>query len=344
MASEIFAANEPVSFITSGSSTYTSTRAGTYDTDMARNSLFLYSTRRLEAAFDSAQSTFWYQGRYWFEDGDTGNHDDEIITFQDGTTEVLRIILTNAEIRVQRNDGTWTQIVDTNTTFATATIQRLTIRIVLHSSAGSFEMWLDEQKIADFSGDTVGAGSPEVSTCDTVVLTASDQSASFTNTEQYVSEVIVDTQDPRAKRVVTLTPTDNGSNTDWTGGGSPPGSNSVDELETDDSDIISSATAEEVETFTTGNLPAAVSTYTVSELRVTARACRGSTGPQNLQLALQSNTASPETTFFSETKSLGLSFAAVVGVFPSDPDEGSPGVPWENADIDAIEIGVKSIT
>jgi hypothetical protein len=328
----LFAANEDLAFLRSGASTYMQTRAGTFDTLSCRGSIFLWEARRFEATMDSAVSTLWWQGRFWYEVGNNDNHDDPIIIFRKGAIEILRVrhkASTSSAVEVERNDGTWTQIIDTAIAFPSAVMFRLTIKLVLHASTGSFEMWLDETKIGDFSGDTLGTSG--VTDCDGFVLESSNN-GSNTQLRIYLTEVMVDTVDPTAKRLVTLEPTADGNDTAWNGGFAD-----IDELELDDTDLISSGTVDQVENYVAANLNAAWAEYFAEDVRVTARALRSAGGPQNIQLHLRSNA----TNYFSSTKALGLAFAPVTASWTTDPDTAAA---WTNAAVDALQYGVKSIT
>ena len=122
-----------------------------------------------------------------------------------------------------------------------------------------------------------------------------------------------------------------GATTAWTGDYT-----SVDEATLNEADYIYSGTADQVETFaqtlvgaTTGYVPVAVS--------VSARAKRGATGPQNVQLALRSGS----TNYFSATKALGLGYTAVQNIWETNPDT---GLAFTSSQLAALQPGVKSIT
>jgi hypothetical protein len=238
--------------------------------------------------------------------------------------------MVHSALQVERWNRGWTQILLGPAFPSQGVRQRISIHCVLHASTGTFDVWIGEQLIMSFSGDTVGnSGS---TTIDTLHLDAPGGSSSSTSVRVWASEIIVATTDPRTLRVVSLPPTADGNDTAWTGTFAD-----IDEIEISDSDIIDSDTADQVENFVTTNMPAALADYDPRELRVVARAQRGASGPQNMQCHVRSNV----TNYFSGTKSLNLSFDPIIHPFTVDPDTTNP---WTNAGIDACQIGVKSIT
>lgn len=126
-----------------------------------------------------------------------------------------------------------------------------------------------------------------------------------------------------------LFPTGNGANTAWTGDYT-----GIDEPIFTDADGITSDVADQIETFT-GAAPE-VGGHAVRAVAICARAKRGVSGPQNLQLALRVDGAN----YFSATKALSVGYGGFCGVWETDP---STSAAWVTADAQGVEIGVKSI-
>lgn len=109
----------------------------------------------------------------------------------------------------------------------------------------------------------------------------------------------------------------------------------VDEAVLNEADYIYSGTATQVETYAHSTV-SSLTGYTPRAVCVSARAKRGGTGPQNMQLALRSGS----TDYFSATKALGLGYTAVQNIWDTNPDTSAA---WTAAQVAAAQPGVKSI-
>lgn len=123
-----------------------------------------------------------------------------------------------------------------------------------------------------------------------------------------------------------------GSTSSWTGTYA-----SIDEAVYSDADFISSDTANQVSTF--AQTPIATLTgYVIRAVCVSARAKRGSSGPQNIRMALRS----AGTNYFSGSDiALGLGYAPVQTIWATDP---ATSAAWVNTAAASLEPGAKSIT
>lgn len=141
------------------------------------------------------------------------------------------------------------------------------------------------------------------------------------------SEVIVADESTIGWRLFCDEPTGNGSNTAWTGD-----YQDVDEITFSDVDRVYTASANDIETFTKART---LTGYDIIAVAVGARAKRGSTGPQNLQLALRV----AGTNYFSATRALSEGYAPYVKVWNTNP---ATSAAWLAAAA-AAEFGVKAI-
>lgn len=122
-----------------------------------------------------------------------------------------------------------------------------------------------------------------------------------------------------------------GTNTGWTGTYT-----NINEIPTNDSAFISSASANQVSTFLQSGL--SLSGYTILGVGISARGKCDSTGPQNIQVALR--TAS--TNYFSSSISgFNNGYSPCFNSWTQNP---STSANWLASDAQAIEGGVKSIT
>jgi hypothetical protein len=144
-----------------------------------------------------------------------------------------------------------------------------------------------------------------------------------------ISQVIVADEPTIGWRLTTVPPTGAGATTDWTGTYAE-----VDEIVYSDADFINSSVADQVELFSHGT--AIPSGYRVRAVVVAARAKRGGSGPQSLQLALRSS----GTTYVSSTKALGVGYDGPFAVWEEDP---ATTADFTSSSIAALQFGVKSI-
>jgi len=124
----------------------------------------------------------------------------------------------------------------------------------------------------------------------------------------------------------------NGAETAWAGDYT-----NVDETGRNDADIIHSNTDGAVETFTKGALNTLYNTYAVKGVGVMARAMRGTTGPQNIQLVARSGS----TNGFSANKALAVKWDQYRELFATNP---ATAAAWTFSEADAAQVGVKAVT
>lgn len=142
-----------------------------------------------------------------------------------------------------------------------------------------------------------------------------------------VSQSIVADDDTVSFSLQTLPITGAGALQQWSGVYTD-----VNEIIYNDGSFIFSDTADQVATYVHDTTVI----DTVRAVVVTARAAKGSAGPQNLQLALTSGAG----TYFSGTKTLTSGYTANEGIWATNPNGGGA---WTPTDVEAIEYGVKSI-
>lgn len=145
----------------------------------------------------------------------------------------------------------------------------------------------------------------------------------------YFSQVIVADESTIGWRLKQGRMTGAGAHTDFIGDYS-----GVDESRLSDADFINTSTANDIETFTTSL--DSLTGYIPQAVIVAARARRGSTGPQNLQLALRASGVDD----FSPTKALGLGYAAYEHIWETNP---ATSAAFLNSQISTLQPGVKAI-
>lgn len=200
------------------------------------------------------------------------------------------------------------------------------LRCVVNSASGAIELYV--------------AGNPRIAsgTIDLSGITELKKfrffgaSISTTNHSTFVSQVVVSDEATIGGRLMTYYINGAGASAGFTTGTYAE----VDEAVNNDADFIASTAADQVSMFAATTV-SAITGYTLRAVGVTARARRGSTGPQNLQLGIRV----AGTNYFSSTFSLGLGYTPVINTWEESPATSSA---WVNSELTGLQIGCKSIT
>lgn len=183
---------------------------------------------------------------------------------------------------------------------------------------GWIKVHLNGQLYAEFIGNTSGISQPGW-----IYFTGFDG-----GDEAFISEVVVADHDIREARVKALPPTGAGFHSQWAGTFAD-----INTLGKGDTTSISTATAADKSTFVHGGLNA--DGLLVEGVKVTTRAKRGESGPQNIDRVLRIG---------------GVDYAANVGVLDTMPLDfredflvnPATGLAWTRAEVNALEFGVEA--
>jgi len=322
----LFAATEIGSFVTAGGSMPTvSTSSANFDANFSRCALGLNSTgptlfRPVNLLGDIAEA--WFHFRWSDTTIGTTNH--TLVEIQNSSgVGVLRIRSTStSQWQFQYwNGSTWVQISTQNEGATAVTID---IRSKINDSTGVFELWVGGVSVGSLTGDTnLFSGSAN----DRILF--GDMGSGVI----WMSEVIMADEDTRGMRVATLVPNANGTYTTWTGTYAD-----VDETDNVDNEFISSTTGNELESFGLTDLSSVAAGYDPIAVTIESRGRIGATGPTNFQTLLRTNS----TDYLSSNKNPTSTFDAVTQtVYDVNPNTSAE---WTISEINALEIGVKSIT
>lgn len=329
----LFASSEDIDFGPVGTPRLvTGSGANEFDPAYARCALVGYSTEGWRLTLEAPQTELWFQARINWDDND-GYYDNPVVIFRDtGLGQGLfRLRQLNAVLRLEYWDSAaWQLGADTGLVPTPDTLNKVTIRLKIADAGGEYTLYYNDTELGSVTGDTnLVAG---INGIDQIDLLGAH--ASFPSTSDYVhfSEVLVtQAEDPRPMRVRTLVPNGPGSAGQWSGDYT-----AIDEAKEDQADLISSAAAGEVEQMSLGDLPAGLTGRYPAVVIVSAKARRGASGPQSLQLGLRTGGAD----HWSASKALGESFAVVRERWTQNPETLAD---WTNAEVDALEIGLKSV-
>jgi hypothetical protein len=314
----LFAGGELSAFSASDFTNVTEATASTgRDTTYTRSAIVITNPAAwIETPVFASATTLWVHAEW--QTGSASVSGVPITFYNSVGTAVFRLNGTAGPVLQMQywNGSTWTNI-GTSFGYTSATRYTIDIKLVCGSS-GSAELYV--------SGSLISSASATM----TAVTNVNKLRLSNTISSSYWTQIIAADESTVGWKLATLAPTADGANTTWTGTYAD-----VDEATTvSDTDFISSANADEVETFTASDASGAG--FTVKALVVAARARSGS-GPQNIQMAVRSAGANY---FSSSVANIGAGYAGLQAVFSTDPATGSA---WTLANANSAEIGVKSV-
>lgn len=285
-------------------------------------------TSYMQKDFASNLTALYMSFRYRF----TSTSGWTILEFRDSGGTVVASLTRNTstkylEVRLGSFGGsvldTGTIALEINTTYL------IELRIVPLNTSGIIQVKVDGSAVdIDYSGDTT-YGLENIKSLRLV--------GGESGNGNYFDDLVIDDADWIGNsRIQAIYPTGAGTTTQWD---PSTGDNyaCVDERPANDFDYVGTNVADEVDTYAASNLSGIITE--IKCVQVIARATKeGSPTPTQLQLAVRSG----GTNYFSATKALPTSFGEdVFAIWETNPADSAA---WEEADVNAVEIGVKSIT
>lgn len=259
------------------------------------------------------------------------DNDITVMTFAGGGTDLFRLILDSSkQFEFEQWNGSSWDSKDTSTTVMSGTLAKIDIHIHVNDS-GTIKMYNDDVEILSFVGDTLETAQ---ATLDNIRCNHTSSFATNNGGETVYSALIIADEDTRTIEMAEQVPTGNGNYTDWIGDFS-----NVDDVgEFDDATKINSAINADRETFTKTAIDANFDTgYDVISLAVHARARKGATGLNNMQLVTRSNSVDGD----SSNIALSVGYATYKEQFLVDPDTASA---WGVSAVESAEIGAEAVT
>ena len=282
----------------------------------------IHQVQYLEKCLESSYSELFFAFKFnFYEIGG-----DPLIYFSDSDHNInLGIRRYNGVLRVHR--GNYGDTVLANGTKYINYNQTYLIEIYVKplNSGGVIEIKIDGTQEVYYTGDTTK-------------YNENVKYFRFGNGSQYayyyLDDVIVDDSGWIGNtRIKALTISGAGNSSQWT---PLSGSNyeNVDELPHSDTDYNYTNSIGNIDTYALNNINWNV--YSIKSIQVQCRASyEGNPTPTHIQLVTRVN----GTDYFSSDLSTGLSFSNVINVWDLNPDDSQI---WEEADINALEIGIKA--
>lgn len=226
-------------------------------------------------------------------------------------------------LQVRTGANTWTTLA-TGAFSLSGTLARLDIQLRVHATNGVFRLYVNGVICAEFLGDTRSVGGGNIIK---VGLGSNNDSA---NSGMRHSACVIADEDTRPFVMYQRRPTGNGAETSWSGDYT-----SVDETGYEDSDFISSATVDQVETFTFPALPGDMSTRQMAAIILAGRS-RGSGSPGTIRGVARIGSTNYDIPGEDETPP---GFGAQQWIFETNP---ATGLPWLGSEVNSTQFGVKS--
>lgn len=208
-------------------------------------------------------------------------------------------------------------------------IRLIEARVKIHDTEGVVQVKVDGEMVIDFSGDT----KPGTDTQINMLKLGSSESSIYGYA--YFDDFIVDDADWIGNtKIQAILPNGAGSSTQW----DPSAGDNyacVDERPASDTDYVSTNTVGEIDLYAASNLSGSIGSVKCVQLQARC-AYEGSPTPTHLQLGLRSGGAN----YFSADKTPPASFGqSVYALWDTNPADSEA---WEEADVNALEIGFKA--
>lgn len=291
------------------------------------------------ANFDAPHASFWATARLYItlNSNVTSSAASRIMAFTDNGTVRLAIV-PNWRSFVANNTFAWQLVkidaTGTITILATAAVnldtnllQKLDV-FVNYATAGQVQVFLDGTKIIDYSGNVTTNSATTLSSIQ-LGSPCADGAAGAT----YWSECVVADTDTRGMALATLAVNAAGNAQQWSGANTD-----INETTLNDATAISSLSNGQISEWTV-TVPSAITTTTgVLAVAVSARAAKGTSGPQNLAGMVRSGGAD-----YASSNMSGL--AATLGkVQTSWLVNPATGLAWSASDLlnAGFNIGLQS--
>lgn len=302
--------------------------AGRFEPNLSRGAMLVtQGASEIYLPFGTNLSDFWMHMRLYQENAPAST--DNYFYFRNaaGTEDEYRIKI--------NSDGTWTverYKASTYTALGTSASAILVngaadidIHVTRNLTTGVFAIYKNGVNVFNFTGDTDTTSAPGM---------VYFEGMTGSSNEMNVSQVIIADESTIGWKLHTLPPTGNGANTAWTNDYL-----NVDEFVYDNTDFIETNSVGVLETYTTGGINAAYSTYNVKAVAVAARMSNDSgSAVADVQMAVRtggSNYTSPNTSLTKDGNEYSRQY-----VWNANPNTSGA---WTQSQVNAAEIGVKSV-
>jgi len=249
--------------------------------------------------------------------------------FFNGTTQLARLRRNPSSglLEIRRGTGSGTLLATGAIAVNVATPILIEVHYKPHNTEGVFQVKVGGILDIDFTGDTTDGA------------TATDGIRVGGDGTYYSScwfdNVVVDNAAwPGNTKIQAIKPAGAGNSTQWI---PSAGDNyaCVDEVPPSETDFIVTNALDHLDLYAAGDLVGTIGSVKCVQLQALAKA-EGSPTPHNLRLAVGTNGAN----YFSGDKAVPSSSAQLSNLWEANP---ATAVPWQEAEVNAMEIGVKAV-
>lgn len=258
------------------------------------------------------------------------NSSEQILSVYNGATPLLHIEVdayNDKLIKLKR--GTTTTLVSGNKIINVNTTYLIEVYFKIADSGGRATVKVDGVQDIDFTGDT----KPDANTQFDRVRLGYGPSSGYTAYAYFDNFIMDDAAWIGDTKIQAVVPTGAGNTTGWT---PSAGANwqCVDEKPASDADYVSINSNDVTDTYATENMAGTIGSVKCVQVQARSRT-DGSPTPTNLKLAVRSGA----TDYLSGDKTVPVSEKGLWHLWENNPADAAA---WEEADINAMEIGIKS--
>ena len=255
----------------------------------------------------------------------------QVFSVYNGNTPLLNLNLYMPGSLIRAYMNTTILLAQTTISMSINTTYLIETHLKLADSGGRFEVKIDGVQYIDFTGDTkVGAD-----TQFNKIRLGYGPHVSWPSYAYYDNLITDDANWIGDTRIQAVVPTGAGITTDWT---PSIGANweCVDETPANDADYVSVNAVDEVDTYATGNLVGTIENVKCVQVQARVKT-DGAPTPTNLKLAVRSG----GTDYLSGDNLVPAAEKSFSHLWEDNPADAAA---WEEADVNAMEIGIKSAT
>lgn len=249
--------------------------------------------------------------------------------------QVMLCFTNNRYLEVRKGSHTGTLLGTSSAALSLNTWYLIEGKFYVHDSAGTIDIKINGVPDAGLAGTGLDTKDQTSSGITKIFLGAVSGYAGYVSGDFYFDDFVIDDATyPGNSKIQGIVPTGAGNDTNWT---PSAGDNyaCVDEVPNSATDYISTNTTGHVDTFACGDLAGLIGSVKAVQVQAVALT-EGSPTPTGLQMVARSGT----TNYFGSTNVVPSSAKEFMYLWEVDPDDA--GV-WTEADVNALQIGVKAV-
>lgn len=334
----LFAGTEQDALDYSGLTDFVTTPTDAFDGNSCRGATRIQNDTsvaiaKLPATFSGSE--IWVHFNFYSQLSSITSYDDFLFRIRNAAgDEIFEANATNGNVAVAKYTSAGaslgTTVLPSSTGLVAQSLQTIDIQIVISTTVGAIRYYVDgvlRGEVTNVDTDDSGAGF----NYDVGFVDFYSPTGLTGNNGAFFSEIIIADEDTRGMRVAYLNPDGAGANTAWTGDHTD-----VDEEVLNDSDLITTTSTGQNESFTFSNINAAFSGFTVEAVSVSMRASADGSPVGNLQAIARPGSTN---NFSANLSDVTSSLNATQAIFAQNPDTVAA---WSQSEVNASEFGVGS--